>query len=340
MFKRIFLVATCFLNITGVPQDTAKKESIQPIPLVIIGSGVAGLSAGLFGRQLGIPTTLITGPLKGGLLTQTSSIENYPGVKKIEAHLLVETMLEQNKDHGVDLVEDTVVSVDFTTHPFAVDLETGKTLYASSLILATGSTPRLLGVPGEKRYFGGGISTCAICDGRFFQNKDVVIVGGGDAAIEEALQLIPHVKSIRILVRNDRMRAAYPSQQRLKNSPKIKSIEYNKIVTRIIGNDENVTALEVLSTKTGRKSIVPTDGLFLAIGHTPNSALFENKLALSDSGNIILEGADLMSSVPGVFAAGDVVDPKYRLAAVASGSGVMAAVNAAQWLRHNQFIKE
>ncbi len=314
--------------------DQSLQKIITPdiLPLVVIGSGPAGHTAAQYAGRLGIPTTMICG-MEGGLLTQTSFVENYPGVKKILGQDLMSTMLEQTKEAGVHLIYDMVVSVDFSEWPYTIALEDGSMYRALSLIVTTGATPKTLGIPGETTYWGQGVSSCALCDALFFKGKDVAVVGGGDSAIEEAMQLSPHAKSVTIYVRKDRMRATSSMQQKLSGFSNIKAIEYHKMVTKVIGTDEGVTALEVQDLSTDKKETIPCDGLFLAIGHNPNTDLFAGQLSLTDSGHILVNERNQETSVPGVYAAGDVEDAQYRQAIVAAGRGCKAALSAVNYLR-------
>ena len=336
MKKRLVAVIITVVGTLYCPIDQNIQKIAMPkiLPFVVIGSGPAGLSAAKYGAHLGIPTTLIAGDLPGGLLTQTSSIENYPGVESTTGGSLMDRMMKQTRERGVSIIEDTVVSVDLSEWPFMVALENGQMFRVLSLIVATGAVPKKLGIPGEETYWGNGISSCAICDAHFFKGKDVVVVGGGDSAVEEALILSPLVKSVTILVRSHRMRATPFMQRKLEGYPNIKSIEYNKRVTKVIGSKDEVTHLEVLDLLTDKKTVLPTDGLFTAIGHNPTTDLFAGQLNLSDSGNIVIDEQTQATSISGVFAAGDVEDTIYRQAIVAAGRGCKAAIKAAEWLRH------
>ncbi len=336
MKRRILaLVIMCFATSSLYPEGNLETfKSPKILPIVVIGSGPAGLTAAQYAVRLGIPTTLYTGPLPGGLLTQTAHIENYSGVKKLSGEALIDTMIEQAKEAGVTIEDESVVSVDLDQWPFTIALESGEQYRVLSLIVATGATPKKLGVPGEETYWGSGVSSCAICDAPFFKGKDVFVVGGGDSAVEEALQLSPHVKIVTILVRSHRMRAAHSMQQKLKGYPNIiNPVQYNKRITQVLGNEDDVTSLEIQNLLTDEKEAVPADGLFLAIGHHPNTDLFQDQLSLADSGHIITEPRTQATSVPGVFAAGDVEDDRYRQAVVAAGRGCAAAIDAVSWLR-------
>lgn len=331
-----FLVTTC---LAGGTLNKSKAQIPPVIPLMVIGSGPAGHSAAQYGAHLGIPTKLISGPLPGGLLTQTSFIENYPGVRLTPGTDLMELMKTQTADRGVEIIEDSVISIDLSSWPFTVALQDGTMYNVLALVIATGATPKLLEVPGEKTFWGRGISSCALCDGFFYKGKDVVVVGGGDSAIEEAIQLSAHAKTVTILVRSDRMRAAPLMQSKLSGYSNIKPIEYAKRVARILGSKDEVTGLEVQDLLTNQKSIVSTDGLFLAIGHTPCTELVSNQLELTESGHIKVDERTQATSVEGVYAAGDVEDAVYRQAIVAAGRGCKAAIKAVQWLREMGFSK-
>lgn len=303
-------------------------------PVVVIGSGPAGLTAGMYAVRGGFPTKIYTGVTKGGQLTETSYVENYTGVKRILGNDLMSTMMEQAAEFGAELIEESIESVDFSQWPFVLRTDAGQEIRALSVIITTGATSRKLGIPGEDEHWGSGVSSCAICDGHFFKGKDVVVVGGGDAAVEEAMQLSPFAKTVTIFVRSGRMRAADHMQRKLQGYSNVK-LQYNKQVTQIIGDGDSVSSLEVLDTVTARKSMIQADGLFLAIGHIPATELFSGQLSLTDDGYIQVQSGrpGLVTSVPGVFAAGDVMDPWYRQAIVSAGFGCIAALEATQWLR-------
>ncbi len=330
----------CAPGVLATTTDKQKSTAPPLLPLVILGSGPAGLTAAQYGARLGIPTTIFSGPLPGGLLTQTAHIENYSGVKKVTGEFLIDTMIDQTREAGVTIEEDIVVSVDLSTWPFVIGLESGAMYRTLSMVIATGATPKKLGVPGEETFWGDGVSSCALCDALFFKDKDVFVVGGGDSAVEEAIQLAPHVKSVTILVRRGRMRAAHNMKNQLSGYPNIKPVEYNKRITKVIGTDDGVTGLEIHNLLTDEKGVVPADGLFLAIGQHPNSDLFVGQLSIADNGHIIINGRTQETSVPGVFAAGDVEDKDYRQAILAAGRGCAAAIDAVSWLRENGVTDE
>lgn len=298
---------------------------------VIIGSGPAGLSAGLYGARSGKTALVIEGPKPGGLLTETTYVENWPGFKAILGKDVIRELKEQAAHFGAQFLEDIVEKVDFTTWPFVIYTEDGKKIYALTVIIATGASPIPLNVPGEKEYWGKGVTTCAICDAPFFQNKDVVVVGGGDSAVAEAIQLSAYAKKITILVRKDKMRAAATNQELLKGHPHV-SVIYN-VEPKVIGGDgAKVTYIELYNNKDDTTTKMPIDGVFLAIGHKPNSALFKDAIKLDEHGYILVKGRTQETSVTGVYAAGDVEDHRYRQAGVAAGDGSKAALDADMFL--------
>lgn len=343
MYKKGLLSLVALLNITllygVVPLDSSRysfdlkrafnKKNV--IPIAIIGSGPAGLTAAMYGKRLGYPTTVFTGPLIGGQLTETTLIENWPGVKKTEGYTVMQILQEQVEEVGAVIVEDTIVSVDFGQWPFVLHTESKLTLHALSVIIATGAAPRKLGIPGELEYWGKGVTACSVCDCVFFKDKDVVVVGGGDSAVEEATQLSHYARSVTVLVRKDRMRAVPIMQDKLEDYKNVK-IVYNKQVLKVLGDKAKVTGLEVLNTDTQRVETLKTDGLFLAIGRNPNTDLFKPYLKLTRNGYIDLETRSQVTSVAGVYAAGDAQDSEFRQAVVAAGDACKAAFEAAQWL--------
>ncbi len=301
------------------------------IPIAIIGSGPAGFTAAMYGKRLGYPTTVFTGPLIGGQLTETTLIENWPGVKKTEGYTVMQILQDQAEEVGAVIVEDTVVQVDFGQWPFVLHTEGKLKVHALAVIIATGAAPRKLGVPGELEYWGKGVTACSVCDCVFFKGKDVVVVGGGDSAVEEATQLSRYARSVTILVRKDRMRAAPIMQEKLEDYKNVK-IVYNKQILKVLGDKAKLTGLEVLNTDTQKIETLKTDGLFLAIGRNPNTDLFKDYLKLTRNGYIHLEDRSQMTSVPGVYAAGDAQDSEFRQAVVAAGDACKAAFEATQWL--------
>ncbi len=312
----------------------SEKDNIAP--LVIIGSGPAGLSAAIYGARQSIKTLVIEGSEPGGQLMQTSYVENWPGKTKALGSEIIGDIRSQAKSLGAEFLQDTVMNIDTSCYPFKIITADKKQLYALSIVLATGSTPRTLGIEGEKKYWGSGVTTCAICDAPFFKNKDVVVVGGGDSAVEEAIQLAPYAKKISILVRKDSMRAAPTMQDRLSGYPNI-SINYNTELKKIMGDTNHVNNIDIYNNKTKATKNIPMDGVFLAIGHTPNTQLLKDAVETNSNGYIKVKDRSQKTSIPGIFAAGDVEDFQYRQAGVASASGIKASLDVAEFLTHIGF---
>ena len=310
-------------------KNLENKENIFPI--VIIGSGPAGLSAGLYGARAGKKTLVIEGPKPGGLLTETTYVENWPGFKAILGKDIIKELRDQAAHFGAEFLNETVEKVDLSTWPYVISTDDGKKIHALTLIIATGASPIPLQIPGEQEYWGKGVTTCAICDAPFYQNKEVVVIGGGDSAVAEAIQLAAYAKKITILVRKDKMRAAPANQDLLKGYSHI-SIQYNIEPKKIIGDGSKVTSIELYNNKDNTTQIVPIDGIFLAIGHAPNSTLFKDKIARDAHGYIALKSRTQETSRVGVYAAGDVQDYRYRQAGVAAGDGIKAALDADMFL--------
>lgn len=308
------------------------KKGHNVMPVVVIGSGPAGLSSALYSARAGYPTAVIEGQLPGGQLTQTSYVENWPGDKKILGNDLMQGMKDQVAQFNVVFVQDKVEKVDLGQWPYEITLANGNKLYALSIIVATGSTPKTLHVPGEKEYWGKGVTTCATCDAPFYKGRKVVVVGGGDSAAEEALQLSAHASSVEILVRKESMRASKAMQDHIAKIPSI-SISYNKEIKEISGDGQHVKRIQLYDNKTGELTTKEIDGVFLAIGHDPNTKLFKDQLAMQETGYLVMDGRSQRTSKPGVFAAGDVEDHVYRQAGVAAGSGIKAALDTGFFLQ-------
>ena len=308
-------------------------ESGAVAPVLILGSGPAGLSAGIYASRAGLKPIVLCGEQRGGQLIGASNVENWPGVKKGAGNEIMKQLEIQAKDFGVSVIEGTATSVDLKKWPLVVSLEDGSEIKALSMIISTGATPKKLDVAGEDWYWGHGVSTCAVCDAPAFKGKVVAVIGGGDSAVEEAIQLSGYAKKIFVLVRRDEMRASRHMQKQLEVHSNIE-IMYNVEPTEIVGDDDGVTDIGLLDKKSGEKKSIPVGGVFLAIGHTPNTELFKGQLKLGPSGHILLSGRGQKTSVDGVFAAGDVEDPTYRQAGVSAGSGIKAASDAIAFLRN------
>lgn len=318
-----------------------KTENI--VPFLVLGSGPASLSAALYGARSKIRTVVLRGNQPGGQLTGTSYVENWPGIRKIRGIEVVRDLEEQAHSFGAMMVNDSARSVDLSRWPYEVTTEEGNTLYALSLFVGTGSTPRKLGVPGEHEYWGKGVTTCAICDAPYHKGDDVVVIGGGDSAVEEALELSAYAKEVRMLVRTDSMRASPSMVERLDDCNNI-TVMFNTSLLKINGNGDHVTSVEVINNVTKESEVWPDiKGVFLAIGHTPNTSIFKNGLATAKGGYLKMEGRRQSTSVTGVFAAGDVSDPRYKQAGVAAGDGIKGGLDAVWWLSeqgYNQHVQE
>lgn len=323
--------------------DMARISELENIvPIAILGSGPAGLSAAVYGGRAGFDVLVFEGSLPGGLLTQTTMVENWPGNIEIMGPEVIKNLKAQAAKWGTKFSLDLVEKVDFTQWPFKLETADGHEIYALSVILATGATPRYLGVPGEtgeKGFWGRGVTTCAVCDAPFYKGEDVVVVGGGDSAAEEAMQLAPYAKDITILVRADKMRASVAMQNRLKEFPHIK-IRYNVQIKEILGNDVQVTGVTLLNNKDNTTEHMPISGVFLAIGHIPNTAFLKDAIKLDPSGHIHLPTRTQQTSVEGIFAAGDVADDRYRQAGVSAGHGISAALDATFFLNEIGFNEQ
>lgn len=308
----------------------AKLENL--VPVVIIGSGPAGLAAGVYTSRAGIKTLIIEGKKPGGLLTETTYIENWPGEKSILGKDLMANFKQQNQALGVEFLTDIVEHVNFNTWPYQIQTADGINLNALSVVVATGASPRRLGVPGEEQYWSHGVSSCAVCDAPFYKNKTVIVTGGGDSAAEQVLQLAPHVQSVTMLVRKDTMRACKNMQEKIAALTNAK-ILFNSEIKQIYGDGEKVTGVQILNNKTNNLERLPIDGVFLAIGHDPASKIFKEQLAMDQFGYLLLKNGTQTTSMEGIFAAGEVVDHIYRQAGVAAGDGIKAALECVSFLQ-------
>ena len=302
--------------------------------VVIIGSGPAGYTAAIYAARAMLEPILIQGMQAGGQLTITTDVENYPGFADvIQGPWLMEQMEKQAVHVGTRIVTDLVIKLDTSQRPFRLTCDSGDVYFADAVILATGAQARWLGLPSEAKFQGGGVSACATCDGFFYRNKEVVVVGGGNTAVEEALYLTNHASQVTIVHRRDHFRAERILQERLFRHPKIKVI-WDSAVDEICGteNPNKVTHIRLKNVKTGALTDVKTDGVFVAIGHAPATELVKDAVKLKPSGYVEVAPNSTATSVPGLFAAGDVADETYRQAVTAAGLGCMAALEAERFL--------
>lgn len=320
--------------------------------LIIIGSGPAGYTAGIYAARAKLAPLILAGDLPSGQLMNTTVVENWPGVREgILGPKLMEEMREQAKKFGAEIIDKNVAKVDFSKRPFSIHLGGGRMdssevdFLAEVVIITTGAGSQLLGIPGEKELMGRGVAVCAVCDAPFYKDKVAAVIGGGDAACEDSLALTKFAKQVYLVVRRDSLRASKIMADRVQNHPKIKII-WNTQVKQILGK-QKVEGVELVTQGQSVTVTQKTDGVFLAIGHKPATGIFADKLRLDQKGFIVtqmmdknndwLSGFPTMTSVPGVFAAGDVVDHRYKQAITAAGMGCMAALDAEKWLEGQKY---
>jgi thioredoxin reductase (NADPH) len=303
--------------------------------LLIIGSGPAGYTAAVYAARANLSPLLVQGIQPGGQMTITTDVENYPGFAEvIQGPWLMEQMRRQAEHVGTRVISDIIVTADLSRRPFVCLGDSGDTYVAESLVISTGAQARWLGLPSEERFRGGGVSACATCDGFFFRGKEVVVVGGGNTAVEESLFLSNLVSRVTLVHRRDRLRAEKILQARLFANPKI-DVCWNSVVEEIVGDPgppPRVTGVRVRDVGTGVERTIPASGFFVAIGHTPVTDMFRGQLTLDESGYILTRPDSTATEIPGVFAAGDVKDKVFRQAVTAAGMGCMAALEAEKFL--------
>ncbi|MGB3737739.1 MAG: thioredoxin-disulfide reductase [Pontixanthobacter sp.] len=310
--------------------------------MLIIGSGPAGYSAAIYGARAALEPIVVQGLQPGGQLTITTDVENYPGFRDVvQGPWLMEQMQAQAEHVGTRMLWDTITEIDIAGgSPFRAIGDSGDEYIGDTLIIATGAQAKWLGVPGEQELGGKGVSACATCDGFFYRGKKVVVIGGGNTAVEEALYLTNHSDDVTLIHRRDELRSEKILQERIFASDKITPL-WNKTVQRFVANKNGaLDHLELVDTQTGATSTIQADGAFVAIGHAPATELFTGKLPMDDGGYLIVEPGTPKTEIPGVFACGDVMDHTYRQAVTAAGTGCMAALDAEKFLATLDFAKE
>ena len=307
-------------------------------PVLIIGSGAAGCTAAIYAARAGNKPLMVHGMQPGGQLTITTEVENYPGfADPIEGPWLMQQMEKQAENVGTQIIHDTITDVDLSKRPFTATGDSGDIYTGDSLVIATGASARWLGLPSEEKFLNFGVSACATCDGFFFREKEVAVIGGGNSAVEEALFLANICKKVTLIHRRDELRAEKIMQKRLFDKENIEII-WDSAVEEFIGTDNppSLTGLRLKSTKTGELSELSVEGAFVAIGHVPNTGLFKGQLDMHDNGYLVTAADSTATSIDGVYAAGDVQDFIYRQAVTAAGTGCMAALEAEKFLADNE----
>ncbi|TAN77815.1 MAG: thioredoxin-disulfide reductase [Magnetospirillum sp.] len=302
--------------------------------VLILGSGPAGCTAAIYAARANLEPILVAGLQPGGQLTITTEVENYPGfADAIQGPWLMDQMQKQAEHVGTRFMHDTITGVDFSKRPFVCTGDSGDTYVGDTLVLCTGATARWLGIESERKFQGFGVSACATCDGFFFRNKDVAVIGGGNSAVEEAIYLAGIASKVTLVHRRDSLRAEKIAQDRLFANPKV-AVAWDSAIDEIVGTDNppGVTGVRLKNVKTGALTTLGVDGVFIAIGHTPNTELFKGVLDMDGEGYLITAPDSTATNVPGVFAAGDVQDKIYRQAVTAAGTGCMAALEAERFI--------
>ena len=301
--------------------------------LLIIGSGPAGYTAAVYGARAMLAPILVQGLQPGGQLTITTEVENWPGDTHVQGPDLMVRMEEHARAMGAEIISDYISALDLSKRPFTATADSGTTYTADAVILATGAQAKWLGLPSEETFKGFGVSACATCDGFFYRGREVVVVGGGNSAVEEALFLTNFATKVTLVHRRDELRAEKILQERLFNHPKVEVL-WHQALDEVLGEHDprGVTGVRLRDVRSGEERVVPCDGVFIAIGHAPASQLVEGQLELHHGGYVVTRPGSTATSVPGVFAAGDIADPVYRQAVTSAGMGCMAALDAERFL--------
>ena len=307
--------------------DTRKTK------VLIIGSGPAGYTAGVYASRAMLEPILVQGIEPGGQLTTTTEVENWPGDSEVQGPDLMIRMQEHAKAMGTEIIGDIITNLDVSERPFKAQGDSGTFYTCDAVILATGARAKWLGLPSEEKFKGFGVSACATCDGFFYRGQEIVVIGGGNTAVEEALFLTNFASKVTLIHRRDELRAEMILQDRLKKNPKIETLWFHEL-DEVVGEDmpKGVTAVRVKHTKTGEITEIPCKGVFVAIGHAPASELVKDTLETHMGGYVKIEAGTTRTSIPGVFAAGDLTDHVYRQAVTSAGMGCMAALDAEKWL--------
>lgn len=303
---------------------------------LIIGSGPAGYTAAIYASRAGLNPVMYQGPQPGGQLTITNDVENFPGYADgIQGPEMMQDLEKQARRFGTDVRYGMATSVDFNSTPKKVFIDDTHEIHAESVIIATGASAKWLGLPSEEKYNGRGVSACAVCDGFFFRNQEVAIVGGGDTAAEEATYLANLCSKVHMIVRRDELRASQIMQKRVTSNPKIQ-MHWNSQTEEILGDDDGVTGVMIKNRITNIETVLPITGFFVAIGHKPNTDIFKDFLDMDEAGYLITEKGSSRTNIEGVFASGDAQDHIYRQAVTAAGTGCMAALDAERWLAEQE----
>lgn len=306
-----------------------KKESVK---VLIIGSGPAGYTAAIYAARAGLNPVLFTGGQPGGQLTITNDVENFPGYPEgVNGPQMMMDLQKQAERFGTKVIYGMVTSVDFSSYPLEVTVDEKDVYEAESVIVSTGASAKYLGIPSEEKFANKGVSACAVCDGYFYRGKEVAVVGAGDSAAEESTYLSKLCSKVHLIVRRDEMRASKIMQQRVLNTPNIE-VHWNTETDEIVGDDSGVTGVRIINNKTNEKKLIPIQGFFLAIGHKPNTDIFDGQLEKDEAGYVKVIPGTTKTNVEGVFAVGDVADRVYRQAITAAGSGCMGALDAEKFL--------
>ena len=307
--------------------------ALHTVDLLILGSGPAGYTAGIYAARAGLNTMIVSGNQEGGQLTMTNSIENYPGFEEISGYELMDKMKQQALKLGVQMVSDHIVEVDFAHRPFVCSSENGHSYKARAVIVATGSSAKWLNIESEKKFLGYGVSACATCDGFFYRGRTVAVIGVGNSAAAEALYLATLADKVIFVHRRHQLRADKILQDKIFNNRKI-TVDWDSVVEEILGEDEprKVTGLKIRNVESDATKVVPVDGIFVAVGHQPNTEIFKGNLILDSKGYIVTHENCSQTDIEGVFAAGDVKDPRYKQAIISAGSGAKAAMDAIEYL--------